>query len=112
MVRIEIGTAVVFIEQSDVPLELNLGDDIHPVSLPNPQSAFEHAGDFLRELVGIFDRRIHALASRPEEVSVDFSLGFEVSGKATLIPVLLSGKSTTQAAIKVSATWRTETPLG
>lgn len=109
LVPVQIGTATVFIEQAGGPVELVAGDEVHPVALPGPQRAFEQAGDFLHECVGIFDARIRALASRPQEVSVEFSLGFEVKGKATLIPILLSGETSTQAAIKVSARWDTAT---
>jgi hypothetical protein len=105
LVQVQIGNATVFVEQLGAPVEVDVGDEIHPVALPSPQEALERAGDLLQELVRIFDARIRALASRPKEVSVEFSLGFEVKGKATLIPILLSGETSTQAAIKVSAAW-------
>jgi hypothetical protein len=107
LVRVRIGKATVFVEASGEQVELDLGDEIHPVALPSPQMAFEQAGEFLQECVRIFDARVRALASRPNEVSVEFSLGFEVKGKATLIPILLSGEASTGAAIKVSAMWDT-----
>lgn len=109
LVPVQIGMATVFIEQAGGPVELGEGDEVHPVALPGPQKAFEQAGDFLQECVGIFDARIRALVTRPQEVSVEFSLGFEVKGKATLIPILLSGETSTQAAIKVTARWYTAT---
>jgi hypothetical protein len=109
LVPLQIGSATVFIEQDPAPVEVDVGDEIHPVALPSPKEAIEQAGAFLQELVGIFDKRIKKLAttSRPKEIGVEFSLGFEVKGKATLIPVLLSGESSAQAAIKVCATWGT-----
>lgn len=109
LVAVQIGKATVFVEQAGAPADLDLGDEIHPVALPSAQEAFERAADFLQECVRIFDARIEALASRPKEVSVEFSIGFEVKGRATLIPILLSGETSTQAAIKVSATWGTAT---
>lgn len=110
LVAVQIGTATVFIEQARAPVELDLGDEIHPVTLPSPKEAFEQAGDLLQEIVRSFDARVKALATRPEEVSVEFSLGFAVKGRATLIPILLSGETSAQAAIKVSAKWNTATP--
>jgi hypothetical protein len=109
LVPLQIGSATVFVEQDPAPVEVDVGDEIHPVALPTPKEAMEQAGAFLQELVGIFDERIKKLAtaSRPKEIGVEFSLGFEVKGKATIIPVLLSGESSAQAAIKVSATWGT-----
>ena len=111
LVPLQIGTATVFVEQTGAPAEVDVGDAIHPVALPSPKQAIEQAGAFLQELVGIFDERIEKLATatRPREVGVEFSLGFEVTGKATIIPVLLSGESSAEAAIKVSATWGTAT---
>jgi hypothetical protein len=109
LVPLQIGSATVFVEQDGAPVEVEVGDEIHPVALPSPKEAVEQAGAFLQELLGIFDERIKKLAasSRPREVGVEFSLGFEVKGKATLIPVLVSGESSAQAAIKVCARWDT-----
>jgi Trypsin-co-occurring domain 1 len=104
-VPLQIGAATVFVEQAPTPIDVDLSGEIHPVALPSPKEAMEQAANFLQELVGIFDKRIKALAKRPEEVSVELALGFEVKGKATLIPVLLSGETKAQAAIKVSAKW-------
>lgn len=103
-VPMKIGEATIFLEQMSVPATIE-DDTVHPVALPSPKQAFEQAGDFLHECVRIFDARIGALARRPEEISIEFLLAFEVAGKATIIPVLLSGKASTQASIKVSAKW-------
>jgi Trypsin-co-occurring domain 1 len=105
LVPIKVGDAAIYIEQVGPQPEVEPGDDIHPVALPTPQEAFERAGDFLHECVRIFDERIRALATKPREVAVEFSLAFQVKGKAHIIPVLLSGEAATQAGIKVSATW-------
>jgi hypothetical protein len=109
-VPVQIGEATVFVERSSAPIRLDSGDDIHPVAPPTPQEALERAGNVLQEFIAVFDARIKALTRRPEEVSVEFSLGFEVKGKATLIPVLLSGETSTHAAIKVTAKWNTAMP--
>ena len=109
-VPLQIGTATVFVEQAPGSIDVDLSGEIHPVALPSPKEAIEQAANFLQELVGIFDKRIKALAKRPEEVSVELALGFQVKGKATLIPVLLSGETTAQAGIKVSAKWGATEP--
>ena len=110
LVPLQIGTATVFVELTPTPVEVDVGEEIHPVALPSPKEAFEQAGDLLQELVRIFDERVKALVKRPEEINIEFSLGFMVKGKATLIPVLLSGETAAQAAVKVSAKWSTATP--
>jgi hypothetical protein len=102
---IRVGEATVWVEQaSDAIVEPT--DEIHPVAPPDPQQAFENAGSFLRECVRIFDERIRQLEHRPEEISVEFSLGFELRGKATLIPVFLTGESSLTSGIKVTAIWK------
>lgn len=108
LVEVEVGSATIFIESAD-EAEIEPSDAIHPVRMPSPKQAFERTADFLQECVGIFDSRIAALVNRPEEISVEFSLAFQVAGKATLVPVLLSGKASTQAALKVTARWETGT---
>jgi hypothetical protein len=106
---VQIGTATVFVEEARAPVEIDQGDEIYPVALPSPKEAFEQAGELLQEVVRIFDKRIQALVKRPEEVCIEFSLGFTVTGRAHLIPVLLSAETSAQAAIKVSAKWGSAT---
>lgn len=105
LVPIRVGDATVWVEQvGDAIVELT--DDVHPVAAPDPQRAFENAGAFLRECVRIFDERIRQLPRRPQEISVEFSIGFEMRGKASLIPVFLTGESSLTSGIKVTAVWR------
>lgn len=104
LVPIQVGEATVWIEHVADPV-VEPGDAIHPVAPPNPQQAFESAASFLRECVRIFDDRIRRLERRPEEISVEFSLGFEMRGKATLIPVFITGESRLSGGMKVTAIW-------
>jgi hypothetical protein len=51
-----------------------------------------------------------AQAVRPKEIGIEFTIAFEVGGKATIIPVLLSGAAKTQMGVKVTAKWELGQP--
>ena len=44
--------------------------------------------------------------ARPDQMSVEFSLNFEVKGKAALIPVFVTGETGAQTGLKVTALWK------
>jgi hypothetical protein len=108
LVPMRIGTATVYVEDVAEPSVIEQDDQVRPVAPPSPQEAFEAAGDFLRECVRIIGERVEALATaqRPHEVTVEFSLNFEVKGKATLIPVFLTGETGASTGLKVKAVWK------
>jgi Trypsin-co-occurring domain 1 len=104
LMELSVGESRVFVE---VPLDdaESLGrDEIRAVAQPSGDP-FEQAAAFVRECISSIDERLHQLSRRPDEVVVEFSLGFDVSGKAKLIPVLLSAEASTKSAIKVTARW-------
>lgn len=51
--------------------------------------------------------RVETLAEnvKPREVTVEFTLSFEASGKAQLIPVFLTGQTKAATGLKVTAVW-------
>lgn len=108
LVPVEVGSATVWIEQVAEPAAVDEGDRVRPVSAPSPEKAFETAGEILRECVRLVGERVANLAekSRPQEVSVEFSLTFEVKGKAAVIPVFVTGETAAQTGLKVSAVWK------
>lgn len=103
----QIGNAIVYIEQTGEPATLETDDRIRPVAPPGSQEAFESAGQILHECVRVLGERIGTLAekTRPQQISVEFSLSFEVKGKAAVIPVFITGEATTQTGLKVTAVW-------
>jgi hypothetical protein len=102
---IRVGDATVFLEADD-DVVIEGSGDIAPVSL-DPREAFERAGDAMRECVRVFGERFATLASvvHPQVLEVEFTLSFEVEGKASIVPVLLTGKAKTSSGVKVTARW-------
>jgi hypothetical protein len=111
LVPLPVGTAVVYVEATN---DLLVRDDgrIRAVSL-DPREAFERAGDALSECVRVIgDRLAHVRkVSAPDEVTVEFTLTFEVEGKANIVPVLITGKAKTTSGIKITANWKGHDPF-
>jgi hypothetical protein len=103
-----LGSAIVYIEQVGDPGVIEADDQVRPVAPPTPEEAFERAGDILRECVRIIGERVEALVTRarPQEITVEFSLTFEVKGKAALIPIFVTGETGAQTGLKVTAVWK------
>jgi hypothetical protein len=115
LVPMRIGDATVFLSRPDRDAVIEESDEIRPVvkvTLPSPQEAFEQAGAFLCECVRIFDDRIGRLAHQPGQITVEFALSFEVTGKAALVPVFITGETKGGTAIKVTAVWGRESEAG
>jgi Trypsin-co-occurring domain 1 len=108
LVPMQVGSAVVYVEQVGEPAVTEEDDRIRPVAVPSPREAFETAGEILRECVRVIGERIEALSAsaRPDEISVEFSLNFEVKGKAALIPVFVTGETGAKTGLKVTAVWK------
>ena len=91
----------------DEDIVIESSDAISPVSF-DPAQAFEQAGNALRECVSVIGDRLTQISAvaKPKEVDVEFTLTFEVEGKASIVPVLLTGKAKTASGIKVTAKWQ------
>ncbi len=107
MVPMKVGSATVFIEAADDGAAVEPSDEFYAVGA-TPADAFAVASDALKECVKVVGERIEGLGGRlkPEEVGVEFTITFDVEGKATIIPVLLTGKARTAMGVKVTATWK------
>src|SRR5260370_33066476 len=72
LVPMQVGSAVVYVEQVGEPAVTEEDDRIRPGGLPSPREAFETAGEILRECVGGMGERVEALrrTARPEGHSV------------------------------------------
>ena len=107
MVPLKIGEATVYVEQVG-PLPEVERTEFVPVSALNPTEAFDKASEAIKECVRIVGGRIEELKEglKPREVSVEFSLGFEASGRASWIPVLFQTEAKASAALKVTAVWQ------
>ncbi len=108
LVPVQIGSATVYIEQVGSAVVTELDDAVRPVAPLRPEAVFENAGEILRECVRVIGDRLETIATktRPEEITVEFSLSFEVKGKASVIPVFLTGETGVQSGIKVTARWK------
>jgi hypothetical protein len=107
LVRMNVGEAVVYVEATGGAATLEESEDASAVGL-SPADAFETASKALKECVRVVGERLHdtGTAMRPAEVGVEFTLTFDVEGRATIIPVLLTGKATSGMGIKVTAKWQ------
>jgi hypothetical protein len=107
-VPMQVGSAVVYVEQVGEPAITEADDQVRPVGAPSPREAFETAGEILRECVRVIGERIDALSTRakPDQMSIEFSLSFEVKGKAALIPVFVTGETGANTGLKVTAVWK------
>ncbi len=108
LMPMHVGGAIVYVEQVGEPASVEAQDDIHPVAPPSPDEAFQSASQILNECVRVIGEKVEAIAAevRPDELAVEFSLSFEVKGRASLIPVFVTGEAGTQTGLKVKATWK------
>jgi hypothetical protein len=108
LVPLQIGSATVYVEQVGAAVVTELDDGVRPVAPFRPQEVFENAGEILRECVRVIGDRLETIAAktRPEEITVEFSLSFEVKGKASVIPVFVTGETGLQSGLKVTARWK------
>jgi Trypsin-co-occurring domain 1 len=112
LVPIQIGSATAYLEQFGEPAVVESEGRIRTVAPSSPGEAFETGGEILRECVRIIGERIEAMAdrARPQRIAVEFSLSFEVKGKASIIPVFLTGETAGKTGLKITAEWtRTDT---
>jgi Trypsin-co-occurring domain 1 len=108
MAPMQIGSAVVYVARTEGEIVAVEDDRIRPVAPLSPAQAFESAGEILRECVRVIGERIETLGdkARPDQVTVEFSLTFEVKGKASIVPVFVTAESTAQTGLKVTALWK------
>ncbi len=113
LVPMHVGGAIVYVEQVGGPASVEGQDDIRPVAPPAPGEAFQSAGQILHECVRVIGEQVEGLEAkaRPDEITVEFSLSFEVKGRASLIPIFVTGEAGAQTGLKVKATWKRE-PAG
>lgn len=103
---IRIGNVTAYVEGQ--PGAVVVDEGIRPVAPADPAEAFGRGLDMVRECVRVIGEKFGTIAeaARPEQVTVEFSLGFEIEGRAALIPVLLTGRSGVRSALTVTAVWR------
>ncbi len=109
LIPLRVGDAVVFIEQVGESPDVMVDDQIYPVA-PVQQEAFEQAGQVIDECVRTIGARVKGLASevKPREVTVEFTISFEATTKAQIIPLLVTGGTKVNTGLKVTAVWGSE----
>jgi Trypsin-co-occurring domain 1 len=116
LVPMQIGSAIVYIEASVEELKVEEGGgDIYTVSPPSPTDAFNKAMDAIGETVRAMGDRFKQLEERihPDDLTVEFEFSFDAKGKASIIPVFVTGETSVHTGIKVTATWtRSEATIG
>ena len=111
LVPMQIGSATVFLELSKEAASVEADDGIYPVGARGVSEAFDRAGDTLREILRLVDERAKQLeAARPSEITVEFSLTFEATGRASIVPILVTGETGLQTGLRVTAVWRHSEP--
>ncbi len=107
LVPMKVGDAVVYVEATGVTTTIEESEEAIAVGM-SPSEAFETASAALKECVRVVGERLQTIseAIQPQEVGVEFNLTFDVEGRATIIPVLLTGKATSGMGIKVTAKWQ------
>ena len=108
LVPMQVGSATVYVTQTPDASVTVEDDRIRPVAPISPAQAFESAGEILRECVRVMGERFENLADKahPDELTVEFSLTFEVKGKASIVPVFVTGETSAQSGLKVTAVWK------
>jgi hypothetical protein len=108
LVPMQVGNASVYVVQVGDFADVESNDAIRPVAPGRPEHVLENAGDILRECVRVVGERLTMIgeAVRPDEVTIEFSLSFEVKGRAAVIPVFVTGETGTETGLRVSATWK------
>lgn len=108
LVPMRVGSAIVFVEQGDGVSWEEADDRIYPVGPRSFSEAFDRAAETLREVLRVVEDHVHQLEkkARPNEMTVEFSLTFEASGKASIVPILVTGEAGLQTGLKVTAVWR------
>ena len=111
---IQVGAAVVWIEQVGLPaaVERRDSEEVYAAAtVPSPTEIFSQGVHVLRECVRVVGDHLQDLgeATRPQEVKVEFSLSFEASSEGGFIPVFRAGGGVT-TGLKVTATWQNARP--
>jgi hypothetical protein len=101
-----IGNAEVFIQPSAQPVEIPPEARPHTVS-PSPEKSFDQAVTVIQECVRVVGGKIRDVGETltPEELTLEFTVTFEVSGKVTPIPILVTGETKANTGLKVIAKW-------
>ena len=115
LVPMKIGTATVYVEASTSSRRIEASGDpsgeIRPASPPNPQEVFENASQAIRECVRVVGEKMNDIKEkvRPQQITVEFSLTFDASGKASVIPIFVTAETKVSTALKVTAVWKQDT---
>lgn len=107
LVPIQVDTATVYIEQIGEPVVIEADDRIRPVA-PDTKEVFENAVEVLQKCVHVMGEKVETIAekARPQEITVEFTLSFEATGKLTVIPILVTGETKGNTGLKVTAVWK------
>jgi hypothetical protein len=104
----EVGEATIYFRVSGQTLQVANEPELRPVAAEVKSNVFDEAARVVGEGVKIIGQKVRTLTEtlQPTELEIELSFGFEVKGKATIVPVLLTGESTSTVGLKVTATWK------
>jgi hypothetical protein len=107
LVPMAVGSATVYVEQIGVAA-VESDRQVYPVAPPSPGEAFENAVGVIRECVHAVGKQVQDFTGelRPDELTLEFSITFNVKAKASPVPVLFTGETGAQTGLKVVAVWR------
>jgi inner membrane protein involved in colicin E2 resistance len=108
LIPMQVGNATVYIVSAVESAEVEPTDDIYAVAVPSPKEAFENGLEIIKECIGTIGVRLEEMAEklRPQELSVEFSIAFEGTGKARIIPLLVTAETKGSTGLKITAKWQ------
>jgi hypothetical protein len=106
LVAQQIGDTTVYFRVSAERLKVVNEPELRAVA--DNGNPFDQAAKIVNQGVQIIGEKVRSLTDtlRPTELEIEISFGFEVKGKTTIVPVLLTGESTATVGLKVTATWK------
>jgi hypothetical protein len=111
LVETRIGDAVVYVRISGPTLGVANEGEVRAVGAFD-ENPFDAAAKVIREGVKVIGNSIHGISEvlQPSELRVEFGFTFEAKGRASIVPVFLTGESSGGVTLKVLALWRKDQP--
>ena len=109
LVETKVGNAIVYFRVDKVSPAVVTSEETRAVAAID-ENPFEAASKVIRESVRVIGSHLHELREElmPEELTVELGFTFEAKGKATIVPVFLTGETSGGLAFKVTAKWQRE----
>jgi Trypsin-co-occurring domain 1 len=107
LIQTSIGGAVVYFRVENTLPCIVADGEVRAVAALD-ENAFEAAAKVIRESVRVIGSQLHDVGAElmPSELTVELGFTFAATGKATIVPVFLTGETKGELALKVTAKWK------